>query len=165
MKLMTNQRWIPGYEEKYFATKSGRIFHVFPSGKMRELKGYEKGNVYAVKLGLKEMNFNRVIWETFRGPIPPGFVVIRKLTIRTENGLHNLRLKSKSEHAKKTGALSQNQAVLQLDEKGNVIDSWTSARKAAEDLFISRQTVCDYCNRRVKRPLFQLKWERGKAHA
>lgn len=30
--------------------------------------------------------------------------------------------------------------------------------KAAKDLNINRQSICDYCNRKVKKPLYRLKW-------
>lgn len=37
-------------------------------------------------------------------------------------------------------------------------NEWTSARDAAKDLYISNQTVCDYCNQKTKKPLYDLRW-------
>lgn len=37
---------------------------------------------------------------------------------------------------------------------------YRSTREAAEKLHISRQTVSDYCNMKVKKPMFDLSWER-----
>lgn len=161
MKLGKYENWIPGFEGRYSATESGKIFHHYKSVTPRELKGYLKGNSYCVKLNGKEYNFNRIIWETFKGPIPEGYLVTRKLNILDQNYLANLQLKTKAEHGKKTGPKAKSKAVVLMDENGNVIDSWTSARKAAKDLFCSYQTVMDYCNKKVKKPMINVRWERG----
>lgn len=35
---------------------------------------------------------------------------------------------------------------------------YKGTREAAKDLNINRQSVCDYCNRKVKNPIYRLKW-------
>ena len=157
------KRWIPGYEGKYFATWDGRIFHSCKNGKNVELKGYRKGNIYCVKLSngteYKEIAFQRVIWMAFKGEIPPGYLVVRKTNILTKNGMNNLRLRSKTQHGKKTGAMAKSKEVELLNDQGEVIDSWPSARKAALDLYVSYQTVMDICNHKIKRkPLINVRW-------
>ena len=159
------ERWIPGYEGKYYATWYGQIFRVFKNGKKRELKGYAKGNLYCVKLSdgteYQEMPFQRVVWMAFKGPIPDGHLVVRKTKIRTMNGMQNLKLRSKTQHGKKTGALAASKAVILMDEDGQLLDSWPSARKAAKDLFVSYQTVMDICNGKIKRkPIVNVRWAR-----
>lgn len=163
VNLGPQEKWIPGMHHKYYATMQGQIFHVYPSGKTREVKGYQKGNLYVVKLSdslghYVERPFNRVIWETFKGPIPDGYLVTKKIVAPTENGLHNLRLQTKAQRGKKTGGTSRNKEVVLLDEKGTIIDSWASARQAAKDLYVSRQTVTDVCNGRVKKPMINVRW-------
>ena len=37
---------------------------------------------------------------------------------------------------------------------------YKSTREAERKLFISRQTVSDYCNHKVKNPMFDLRWEK-----
>lgn len=165
MKLGPQQNWIPGYETRYFATWQGQIFRIFSNGKTRELKGYKKGNKYCVKLAdghgnYNEKLFNRVIWETFKGPIPEGYLVTRKISILTENGMQNLRLRTKSQQGRKTGPTSRSKEVVLMDSGGQIIDSWSSARKAAKNLFCSYQTVMDICNKKVQKPLFNVRWTR-----
>lgn len=158
-ELGNHEKWIPGFEGKYYATWQGEIFRIFKNGKQRELKGYRKGNNYCVKLSPGEYMFNRVIWETFKGPIPEGYLVVRKTSVLTENSMNNLRLRTKSQHGKKTGPMSGSRAVELVDDEGNAVDSWASARKAAKDLFVSYQTVMDICNQKVKRkPLINVRW-------
>lgn len=166
MDLIANQKWIPGYEGKYFADMQGSIFRLYQNGKIRRLAGFQNGNVWVVKLTgqdkiTKEMQYARVIWETFKGPIPPGYLVVRKLSILNENGILNLRLRTKSQHGKRTGPTSRSKAVVLLDAEGLIIDSWSSARKAAKDLFVSYQTVMDVCNGKVKKPIINVRWSKG----
>lgn len=162
-----DRNWIPGFEGKYFATWNGCIYHSCKNGKNIELKGYHKGNLYCVKLsngvGYKEMPFQRVVWMAFKGQIPDGYLVVRKTKILTMNGMNNLRLRSKSQHGKKTGPMSNSKEVELLDNQGEVVDSWPSARKAALDLYVSYQTVMDICNGKVKRPILNVRWaKKGK---
>ena len=79
----------------------------------------------------------------FKGPIPDGYVIVRKVNILSMNGMNNLEMKSKSYHGRRTGPKSRSKAVELLDDSGNVIDSWPSARKAAKDLYLSYQAVTD----------------------
>lgn len=162
MKLGPQQKWIPSYETRYFATRQGQIFRIYQNGKTRELKGYKKVNKYCVKLSdgcshYEERLFNRVIWETFKGPIPEGYLVTRKISVLTENGMQNLRLRTKSQHGKRTGPTSRSREVFLLNDEDEIIDSWSSARKAAKDLFCSYQTVTNICNRKVKKPIFNIR--------
>lgn len=159
-----NRNWIPGYEGKYFATWDGCIYRSCKNGKKVELKGYRKGNLHCAKLsngvGYKEMPFQRAVWMAFKGPIPDGYLVVRKTNVLTMNGMNNLRLRSKSQHGKKTGPMSNSKEVELLDNQGEVVDSWPSARKAALDLYVSYQTVMDICNGKVKKPILNVRWAR-----
>lgn len=163
---MKTRAWVPGYDGKYYATVQGKIFRVYKNGKEKELKGYKNHNVWCVKLtdkckNTKEKMFQKVIWETFKGPVPTGYLVIRKTSILTENGLHNLKLRTRSQHGKRTGPTSRSKAVVLLNDEGTIIDSWSSARKAAKDLFVSYQTVMDVCNGKVQKPVINVRWQKG----
>ena len=35
---------------------------------------------------------------------------------------------------------------------------YKGTREAANDLYISRQTVSDYCDRKIQKPMFRLRW-------
>lgn len=166
MELENHQRWVPGYENKYFATFQGEIFRLYKNGKIRQITGYKAGNGYRVKLTIddvsKEYRFNRIIWETFKGPIPDGYFVVRKTNIGTNNHIANLTLRTKSQHGKKTGPTSRSKEVVLLDDGNHIIDHWSSARKAAKDLFVSYQTVMNICNGKTKRkPIVNVRWSKG----
>lgn len=166
---MVKSKCIPGYEGKYFATWDGHIYRRLKNGKNKELKGYVKGNTYCIKLTsfcgqTKEYMFNRIIWQTFKGPIPKGYLVVRKTRILTDNHVANLTLRTKNQHGIKTGPKSRSKEVELLDDEGLVIDSWSSARKAAKDLFVSYQTVMDICNKKIKKtPIVNVRWAKYRS--
>ena len=158
-------RWIEGYENKYSCDSLGRVFRHHKNGKIRELKGYIKKNKHVVKLTksgkCEERTVSRIIYKAWIGHIPHGMIVIRKNGILRDSHPDNLYLTTPRKHNKKTGALSRSKPVELLNDDGEVIDSWPSARKAAKDLFVSYQTVMDICNKRVKKaPLLNVRWER-----
>ena len=44
-------------------------------------------------------------------------------------------------------------------ENGKVIRKWASINKAAKDLYLTRQTIMNYCNNKTKKKQFNLMWE------
>jgi hypothetical protein len=61
----------------------------------------------------------------------------------------------------------QAKPVTKKDADGQIIKVYPSARKAAENNFMSCQTITNYCNRRTKRALapdgFRYEWGGNKA--
>ena len=158
------ERWIKGYEGKYSCNRIGKIFRHYKTRQPREISGYEHGNCFVVKLtrngASKEFIKSRLIYETLIAPIPSGMIVARKNGILNDSHIDNLILTNKKKHGVKTGPKSRSKPVELLNEDGEVIDSWSSARKAAKDLFMSYQTVMDICNKKVKKKLANLRWEK-----
>ena len=95
-------------------------------------------------------------YELFVGPIPDGYNIIHKNKIRSDNSLANLRLATRRETGLHYG--NRNRKVIIYDTINDCY--YKSTREAAKKLFISRQTVSDYCNRKRKNPMFDLSWER-----
>lgn len=158
---------IKGYEGRYEITTDGEIFRFFKNGKKRHLKGYRKNNTYCVKLTdtagkATEYSYGRLVYESFKGTIPDNYVIKHKNNLVSDNRLINLRIVTMSERGKNTGPSSRSKPVELLNDNGKVIESWTSARKAAKDLFVSYQTVMDICNKKIKKkPLINVRWEKG----
>lgn len=44
-------------------------------------------------------------------------------------------------------------------EDGKVIRKWSSIRKTAKELYLTRQTVMNYCNNKTKKKQYNLMWE------
>jgi len=157
-------RWIKGYENKYSCNELGQIFRHYKNRHPKELKTYVHHNRHVVCLHKsdngKEFIVSRLIYETWIGSIPKGAIVIRRNGILVDSHVDNLELSTYQKRSVVTGGTSRNKPVELLDDDGVVIDSWSSARKAAKDLFVSYQTVMDICNRKTRKKLVNVRWER-----
>lgn len=109
----------------------------------------------------KDYNYGRLIFETFKGEIPPDYILYRRNNQVNDNRLINLRITTRAERGRSTAPRSRSKAVELLNDYGEVVDSWPSARRAAEDLFCSRQTVTDICNNKVKNKIVNIRWKKA----
>ena len=138
--LIANEIWKSiEYDPRYQVSNYGRFRKKNPKNGYRYLKPFRKGNLFQVKIKDKDMNCARLVANAF----------IKQLS--KEDRVYH---KNKNE----SGHISKSQRVVEV--KGDeIIRDWPSARKAAKDLYISYQTVMDYCNNKVKKPMFNLMWE------
>lgn len=149
---------IPGYGGKYQADREGNIQRVFPSGKTRAMTPYHKkmsgSQRLVVKLTkdgkAKEEIVVSVMARTFLGPAPDGCVPYHKNGCQSENHINNIAYISRSELGKLTGAMSGRQPVAKMDQSGEIVEVYSSAREAARQNHMSYQTVIDRCNGKCK---------------
>ena len=144
-------------------------YEVSNFGRFRKLnkKGYryltpfnKKGTLlYLIKIKDKEYNCARLVANYHIRPLLPNERVYHKNKMNTDNFVRNLKIVSLKQLGKMTGHLSKSKAVVEI-EKGKVKRRWDSARKSAKDLYVSYQTVMDYCNGKVKKPMYKLMWEK-----
>ena len=85
-------------------------------------------------------------------------LLINNYLFRIDNYYKNLEVVSLKELGKRTGYISKSKRVVEV-KNGEIIRDWPSSRKAAKELYISYQTVSDYCNNKVESPMFNLMWE------
>lgn len=140
----------------FYVSDEGRFKRVYKNGKTRYLSIYRKQrapSILFVKLGMKEVNVRRTVWQAFKGPIPDDHIIRNKHGYLTLNDLYGLECVPKIESNRHAGKIIARKI---RDKSTGKIYSGT--REAAKALFISRQTVCDYCNGKTKRPLLRLEW-------
>ena len=53
----------------------------------------------------------------------------------------------------------ENKPVIEV-ENGKIVRKWSSISKAAKDLYLTRQTIMNYCNNKTKKKQFNLMWEK-----
>ena len=75
-----------------------------------------------------------------------------------ELDLENIKVMSKSECSSITGKMARANKPVGLYENGKLKKKYDSAREAAKHLYMSYQTVSDYCNKKVKKPMMDLRW-------
>lgn len=55
------------------------------------------------------------------------------------------------------GKVIEKRTVVEVKE-GKITRKWSSIRQAATDLYLTRQTVMNYCNGKTKKKQFELEW-------
>lgn len=152
-------RDVPGYNGKYQASTDGQVRRVYPSGKTRLLHPHHKSTMRGsqrliVKLTAdkpKEEILMQVIAKTFLKK-PAGDVVLYHIDgSQYNNALINLAYISRHKLGKMTGAKSNRKSVVKIDQYGNDVEYYSSARQAGKQNYMSYQTIIDRCNGVVKR--------------
>lgn len=146
-------RDIPGCEG-YQASVDGDIRRCYKSG-YRVLSlffRHKEGNCKQVKIHRKECNASRLIYRTFYGDIPDGYVVMHKDGIPSNTNPNNLVAVPRSVCSKKTGGSSRSQSVLKYGPVTmECVGAYRSARECARKNFFCAQSIMDRCNGAVKK--------------
>lgn len=146
------------YDTRYQVSNYGRFRKKNPKNGYRYLKPFRNHDLFLVKIRDKDMNCARLVANAFIKTLNKDDRVYHKNNLEFDNYYKNLEIVSLKELGKRTGHISKSQRVVEVKDN-EIIRDWTSAREAAKDLFINRQSVCDYCNNKVKNPLYNLMWE------
>lgn len=146
------------YDPRYQVSNFGRFRKKNSKNGYRYLKPFRKGNLFIVKIKDKDMNCARLVANAFIKVLDKEDRVYHKNNLGFDNFYKNLEIVSLKELGRRTGYVSKSKRVVEVNNN-EIIREWSSGRKAAKDLYISRQTVADYCNKKVKNPMFNLMWE------
>lgn len=157
--IIANELWKSiEYDPRYEVSNYGRFRKKNPKNGYRYLKPFRKGNLFQVKIKDKDMNCARLVANAFIKKLSKEDRVYHKNRNEANNYYHNLEIISLKELGKRTGYISRSQRVVEV-KNDEIVREWTSARKAAKDLYVSHQTVMDYCNNKVKKPMVNIMWE------
>lgn len=161
-----NNFWrdIPGFNGKYQANRDGDIRRRFSSGKVRDMTPFKRSGpkkekilrdrLY-VKLSLdgksKDVPVLKIMADTWKGKPPDGCVPYHINHIVVDNRADNIGFISRKELGRLTGGRTRRRkAVFKVDQDGNEVEVYRSAREAARNNNMSYQTVLDRCNGKVK---------------
>lgn len=147
----------------YMVSNYGNIIHRYRSGIYKvtpyrtasmKKKGIRK---LIFKVGGKEMNVARVVYEAFYGRIPEGYSVYHVNGMWNDNRIVNLKVATKSELGRMTGGRSRSMSIYDID--GDCY--YLSSREAEKHTYMSRTTISDLCNgKRKRRPERMFVWEK-----
>lgn len=156
-----NEVWKKVYNSRYEASNYGR-FRKLNKYNYSEIKTYRKRAICVVKLTIngkrRYYNVAKMIVELFIRVLKENEVVYHKNGIISDNRLANLEIITRSEAGRRTGWQSHRKAIIMLDKDGVIEKVFKGTREASKELFINRQTICDYCNKKVKKPIYNLCW-------
>lgn len=158
--MIETWRDIPGYKGIYQADREGNIRRLYRNGKTRILTPYHKkmngSQRLAVKLSVngkaREVVVIQMIARTFLGPPPAGHIPVHRNGCQSDNYVNNIKYISRQQAGKIYGARSKRKAVVKIDNHGEIVEVYSSARTAAEANYMSHQTVTDRCNGKCKSP-------------
>lgn len=145
------------HDNRYQVSNLGRVRKKLKKG-YRYLKPFRKRNMYVVKMNYETFNLGRLVAHYFIRPLTKEDKVYHKNKLEFDNFYRNLKIMSASEVGKRTGHIGRSRAVVEI-KNNEIVRRWRSSREAARNLYISFQTICDYCNNKVKKPMLNLMWE------
>ena len=145
---------IPGFEGVYQADREGNIRRLYRNGKTRVLTPYHKkmngSQRLVVKLTVnsqsREVVVIQAVARTFLGPPPAGYIPVHRNGCQSDNYVNNIEYISRQQAGKMYGARSRRKAVVKIDNYGEIVEVYSSARMAAKANYMSHQTVTDRCN-------------------
>ncbi len=149
--------WRQIEDTNYYIDVNGRIKKVYKNKNQKILRTYRKGSIQIIKINGKQRNVARLVVESFYRKLKKDEVVVHVNGIILDNRLENLKIMKRKEAGKITGALAKQKTIL-LMENGEIKQIFKGTREAEKKLFISRQTVSDYCNDKVKHKMYDLIW-------
>lgn len=94
----------------------------------------------------------RLVWQTFRGAIPDGQIVVKKNDMLTDNSLENLMLSTPVKYSAHVSSSRNRRPVIQV-EHGKDVRIFPSVHEAAAACYVDKATVWRHCAGRSKRPL------------
>lgn len=152
---------VPGYDGKYQATTEGVCRGRYRSGRIRILKPYYRkvrgGRKKRLVVKLidnegkgKEVPLIQLMAKTFLGPVPDGHIPYHKNGCEADNYIQNIAYISRVEAGKIFGPRARRKSVVKIDEFGEIVEVYSSAREAGRRNFMSYQTVMDRCNGKCK---------------
>ena len=100
----------------------------------------------------KEVAVMRLMVDTWLGGYPDGMVAYHKNGDTRDDSLNNIGFISSRELGRKTGGKSKRIPVAKVDEAGEVVAVYTSARQAAKANHLSYQSVLDRCHGKIRNP-------------
>lgn len=157
--MIDDWRDIIGFHGKYQVNYEGNIRRVYKSGKTRLMTPYFKhksdgGKQYVVKLTIngksKEVVVHQIVALAYLGKPPKGYVPYHINGCHTDNYASNIAYISRQELGKKTGANSRKKSVAKINQQGEIVEFYSSARECARNNYMSHQTVIDRCNGKRK---------------
>ena len=156
-----NEIWKSILNSKYEISNYGRV-RKFYKYNYRHLKTFRKGSIQIVKLTIngkgKDYNVAKLVVEAFVSKLKDNEVVYHKNGVIADNELSNLEILTRTEAGRRTGWQSRRKGIVMLNDEGIISRIFKGTRDAADKLFISRQTVSDYCNGKVEKPMYKLYW-------
>lgn len=149
-----NWREITGYRYLYRVSDMGEFQRQHTDGTWRDISPTFDGKRVKVHVTTiagvrKTVTLARIVYEAFRGSIPPGYDVTHKNSLKADCSVYNLAAVS---HTACRSTPGNRRSVLKLDRNGEVVAIYKSVVEAAAKNHISTAAMGKRCLGLVKDP-------------
>ena len=144
--------------KSYECSNYGRFRRIYKTKKVifNPVRDYQWKQDNGARKGL---NARKVIAEIFIRPLNENELVISKNNKVDDLRVSNLFITTKQVQGKLTGYLTKKCRKIVYTDKAGFKHVFRSVRYAGKELGISYQTVLDTCNKKIKRPKFDLRFQ------
>lgn len=167
------ERWvdIPGYKFLYQVSNTSKVRKQLDNGAWRYLKGFMNGRgrvcVKMVASNGEKKNIP-LVWlvaDAFMDGRKPGLGLLHLNGSKFDCSPENLQYATLSECGKRSGK-GRRKAVVKLDRHKNVVEIYASIKAAADANYMSKSSMSDRVNRKLKNPYhldgYDYRFEHGR---
>ena len=144
----------------YYASRKGEVYIIYNKSKTKKVMAKTKHpckNYVVVKIRHTNYALKNLIAKAFIEGTETDDIVSQKNGNIYDCSVDNLVVTKRSVHNGKLGEVA-NAKPVGLFENGKMVKQWTSLRKCAKDMYVSSVCIADYCNGKVKKPMFDVRW-------
>lgn len=156
VRVVDNPNFKRYKETDIYVSKLGEIYKVTPEKDIKKsvVRRKETG-MCRVWVGKRYLSFPKIVWETFKGDIPNGYVIDHKNKMKLDNRLTNLECISEKElHKRYCGKTSQMRYVYNCKTG----ETYKGVMEACKKVGYSKRQVIKICNGQTTNPFIQLKY-------
>lgn len=140
---------------RWYVTCDGRFYRLYiRSGKKHELMPYLHHGIWTVRIGgFDEVSAARVYAKYYLDLRNDQYVLLKSDTW----DIKKIKIVDRQKYILSNNRKSLGKEV-GLFEDGHLVKCWPSSRAAANELYISYQTVSDICKSRYKKKMYDLRY-------
>lgn len=144
-------------DTSYYLTADAKVYHLLENGTYKQLKGVYDKRSRRIRIHIegKRYSLSRLMWETFKGEIPEGYMVGHRNGCSTINEIGNLWLVKRNELSKYKPLNRNTKKVINLDTHEISKGLHSASRKYKS----TRSTIRAICSgAKMKTVKYKLAW-------
>lgn len=150
----TRVNWRQTEYEYIMVSDTGLLWHTRLGRYVKpvvQANGTQILNIYRSQLKVAK-TIAKLVYETFKGRVPEGYIVYHKDNTKENNFIGNLGIMRKAEFQKMNSKMNCGRQVVVLNKDGEVMKRYPSMTEYAKKNYVGLQTLIDYRRGRTKNP-------------
>ena len=142
------QNWRKTKYKNVWVSDNGEVWN---SNKGRIVKSKVKGTSPQINVENTSITIAKLVYQTFKGDVPKGYIVVHKDHILENNFIGNLVLMKRSEYQKINNRVNTGRKVEIRNKDGEVVKRYPTIKEFCRKNYISKSTVTQALNGEIKR--------------